>query len=229
MRAVLSMLLACAAAALVAGCGGGSATTSSSATSAAATSASSSTASSTATTAPSSTETTPGSASGGANTSSTSSPGTPAEIHLSSSALTGNPEEAHPIPARYTCAGANVSLPLKWGLVPSGSAEVGVFVMHHAARGRLAADWALLGLPAGAGELHTGQTPPGAIVGRNSTGSVGYSVCPPRGKELEYGVFVFAFKGHSGLHSGFNAVAAFEKALAGAATGQGLIGFTFKR
>lgn len=214
----------------VAGCGGGSATTASQSASPAA-SASTSTASSPSATSSTSTSATPSSTttSTAPDASATSAPGTPAVIHLSSAALHGSPEVANPIPARYTCAGANVSLPLSWGLLPHGTKEVGVFVMHHVQKGRLAADWAVLGLKPTAKELPTGTVPAGAVVGRNSVGENRYSVCPPRGKELEYGVFVFAFPHALHLHSGFNAVAVVERALAGASVGQGLIGFTSKR
>jgi phosphatidylethanolamine-binding protein (PEBP) family uncharacterized protein len=197
----------------VAGCGGGSATTASQPASPAA-SASASTASST-------------SSASDPSASSTSSSGTPSLIHLSSAALHGSPEVANPIPARYTCAGANVSLPLTWGLLPHGAKEVGVFVMHHVQKGRLAADWAVLGLKPTVKELPTGQVPAGAVVGRNSAGQERYSVCPSKGKEVEYGVFVYAFSHALHPRSGFNAVAVFERALAGS-LGQGLIGFTFK-
>jgi len=217
----LTLLLA------LAGCGGGGGSTTASQASAPSTSptsTSTTTSNSPSLLAPS----TPSTTSTDPNAGSASAPATPAEIHLSSSALPGNPEEAHPIPARYTCAGADVSLPLSWGLVPSGTREVGVFVMHHANKGRLAADWALLGLKPSVRAIPTGTVPAGAVVGRNSAGQTHYSVCPPAGKELEYGVFVFAFRRHARFAPGFNAVPVFEKALAGAA-GQGLIGFTFKR
>jgi phosphatidylethanolamine-binding protein (PEBP) family uncharacterized protein len=213
----------------VAGCGGGSATTASQPASVA-TSASGSTSSSSPATSSTSTSAAPSPTptSTDPNASSTSPPGTPALIHLSSAALHGNPEVASPISARYTCAGANVSLPLTWGLLPHGTKEVGVFVMHHVQKGRLAADWGVLGLKPTVKGLPTGRVPAGAVVGRNSAGQERYAVCPPKGKEVEYGVFVYAFSHALHPRPGFNAVAVFERALAGS-LGQGLIGFTFKR
>jgi phosphatidylethanolamine-binding protein (PEBP) family uncharacterized protein len=152
-----------------------------------------------------------------------------AQIVLSSPALHGNREVANPIAARYTCAGANVSLPLKWGAVPHGTRELGVFVMNHVQKGRLAADWVVVGLRPTVKAIPTGGLPAGAIVGRNSAGQNRYSVCPAKGKKVEYGVFVFALRHPLHAHTGFNPVPVFERLEAGEAAGFGLIGFTSKR
>jgi phosphatidylethanolamine-binding protein (PEBP) family uncharacterized protein len=136
---------------------------------------------------------------------------------------------ANPISTSYTCAGANASLPLKWGAAPRGTRELGVFVMHHVQKGRLAADWAIVGLRPTVRSIPSGSLPAGAVVGRNSAGQRRYSVCPPKGKEVEYGVFVFALRHPLHAHAGFNPVPVFERLEAGGAAGFGLIGFTSKR
>ena len=150
----------------------------------------------------------------------------PTPIVLTSPALHGNREVAHPISSHYTCKGANASLPLKWGAVPRGTRELGVFVMHHVQKGHLAADWAVLGLRPTTRAIPSGALPTGAVVGRNSTGQSRYSVCPPRGREVEYGVFVFALRHPLHARGGFSAVPVFERLEAGSAAGFGLIGFT---
>jgi len=155
-------------------------------------------------------------------------PAAQTQIFLASSALHGSRQVANPISSNYTCAGANVSLPLRWGSLPRGTREVGVFVMHHERRGRLAADWAVLGIRPSTRVIAQGRVPAGAVVGRNSAGQLRYSVCPYRGRQTEYGVFVFALRRPLHARPAFDPVPVFERLEAGAA-GFGLIGFTSRR
>jgi len=83
---------------------------------------------------------------------------------------------------RNTCKGANISPALKWTGVPyaaPNAKELLVYVRTILPHGKLETDWALAGLKPNLEEIAEGKTPPGAIVGRNSEGKVGYSLCPP--------------------------------------------------
>jgi phosphatidylethanolamine-binding protein (PEBP) family uncharacterized protein len=86
----------------------------------------------------------------------------------------------------------------------------------------------VLGLKPTVKELRAGQLPAGAVVGRNSAGQDRYYVCPPKGKQVEYGVFVYAFPHALHAHRGFSPVPLAQRAQS-QALGFGLIGFTTQR
>jgi phosphatidylethanolamine-binding protein (PEBP) family uncharacterized protein len=134
---------------------------------------------------------------------------------------------SRPIPRRYTCAGANVSLPLQWRSVPRGTRELGVFVLHHK-KGGYIVDWGVVGLKPTLHGLSAGRLPQGAIVGRNSSGQTRYSVCPPKGQEIEYGVFVHAFSRPLYARPGFEPLALLGRTER-ASLSYGLTAFTSKR
>jgi phosphatidylethanolamine-binding protein (PEBP) family uncharacterized protein len=91
------------------------------------------------------------------------------------------------IPRRYTCDGTNTSLPAQWTNVPSGAVELALFVVKlMPVHGKLFFDWAVAGLSPSLHGLTAGQLPPGAIVGRNSFGNLGYSICPGNGTGKEH-------------------------------------------
>ena len=98
------------------------------------------------------------------------------------------------IPKRYTCDGADVSPPVQWSHVPSGTAELAVFVVNlRPVRGRFFFDWAVAGLGSTLHGISAGTLPPGAVVARNSFGDVGYSICPAKGtREEDFVVRVLA-------------------------------------
>jgi hypothetical protein len=94
------------------------------------------------------------------------------------------------IPQRYTCNGADVSLPVSWSAVPPGTAELAVFVLNlQPVNGRLFFDWALSGLSPASHGISAGMLPTGAVVGRNSFGDARYSICPAKRTRPQY-VFV---------------------------------------
>jgi phosphatidylethanolamine-binding protein (PEBP) family uncharacterized protein len=85
------------------------------------------------------------------------------------------------IDPKYTCHGANVSPPLKWHGPPeilAGTKEF-LVIVRTISNGHLATSWAVAGIGPHVRELQEGTLPPGAVVGRNSFGQQGYSVCPP--------------------------------------------------
>lgn len=134
-----------------------------------------------------------------------------------------------PLPAHYTCDGANVSPPLSWGHLPSNTAEVDLFLFNLApVNGKLFASWAVAGLSPKLSGVSAGRLPAGAIVGRNSYGQVGYSVCPPKGPAVRFAFLVYALPKKIPMETGFNAEALREKALH-TAESAGLLGASYKR
>jgi Raf kinase inhibitor-like YbhB/YbcL family protein len=112
------------------------------------------------------------------------------------------------IPPVYTCHGKDVSPPLRASDLPAATKEVVVIMRDPDAPGGNFIHWAIahleparqsLGLP-------TGVKPLGAVVGRNSFGSLGYrGPCPPAGPAHHYEITVYALGQPSGLKRGFSA------------------------
>jgi phosphatidylethanolamine-binding protein (PEBP) family uncharacterized protein len=200
---------------LAAGCGGsGSSSTAASSTTPTASVASASTTSST----PTSTTST------STSTSSTASEKVPTiDLPLASSA------KLNPISARYTCDGADTSLPISWSHIPPHTAEIEVFVFNFLpVGGKLFPDWAVAGLKPSLHGLSAGQLPAGAIVGRNGFGQIRYSICPAKGSNTRYAFLVYAVPHRIAVRPGFNANALREKSLH-AAEHAGLLAFSYKR
>jgi phosphatidylethanolamine-binding protein (PEBP) family uncharacterized protein len=124
---------------------------------------------------------------------------TPAKPTTSSTKTTGPPEKGvtvaikvtvpvapvgHPLPKRYTCDGEDMSLPVEWSGVPSGTAEIVLSVEStNLVNGtHLFFNWAVAGLGPTSHGVSAGALPSGVVVGRNGFGKVGYSICPPKGK-----------------------------------------------
>src|SRR5205807_6207372 len=83
-----------------------------------------------------------------------------------------------PIPAQYTCKGANTTPPLAWS-APSGGALV--VDDPDAPRGPYV-HWIVTGIASGSGSTADGQTPAGTSTLANSSGQSGYTApCPPAG------------------------------------------------
>nr|WP_232065431.1 YbhB/YbcL family Raf kinase inhibitor-like protein [Mycobacterium shinjukuense] len=86
-----------------------------------------------------------------------------------------------PIPAQYSCKGANVAPPLTW-TAPSGAAELALVVDDPDAVGGLYVHWIVTGIAPGPGATADGQTPDGGHSLPNSGGRQGYfGPCPPEG------------------------------------------------
>jgi phosphatidylethanolamine-binding protein (PEBP) family uncharacterized protein len=105
------------------------------------------------------------------------------------------------ISPHYTCHGAEVTPPLLWAGVPPHTAELGIFV-RTILEGHVTTNWAMVGVNPSLQRIAAGTLPSGAIVGRNSFGKVGYSLCPPDGGLITMGVY--AFPHALGLKRGFN-------------------------
>jgi hypothetical protein len=147
----------------------------------------------------------------------------PTTISLESPALS-----AHNIPRRYTCEGADIALPLKWGSVPPHTAELVLMLaageLINGKLGIQTIDWEVAGLNPALHEIHAGKLPAGAVAGRSDLGRVGYSICPPKGASNDYAAVLYAVPKHLGAKSGFDVRALRSSAAAVATAGGTLIG-----
>lgn len=118
------------------------------------------------------------------------------------------------IPARYTCDGANTSLPARWSKVPAGTSELAMFLVRLDSPAKHPFfDWAVAGLSPNSHGVEAGRLPAGAVVGRNGFGRVGYSICPPRGSVEEHYILRLVALPHPlAAKPGFDAGALFNEA-----------------
>jgi phosphatidylethanolamine-binding protein (PEBP) family uncharacterized protein len=100
-----------------------------------------------------------------------------AQIALGSAAVRNEQVAAH-----YTCKGANESMPFAWAGVSPQSKELVLEVKSFGSTvTHLTYNWLVAGISPKLQRIEAGKLPPGAIVGRNSDGKVGYSLCPAAG------------------------------------------------
>jgi len=125
----------------------------------------------------------------------------PGAFSISSSAF----ERNGAIPAEYTCAGKGVSPPLSWEKVPSGAAELVLFVIDDTSSGSSGGiRWIVGGIDPKSTGVAAGQTPPGGIVGTNTAGKAAYSaICPAHGKSDTIEFVMYALKKTIPLSPGF--------------------------
>lgn len=129
---------------------------------------------------------------------------TVASISLQSSALARTQGSLAALPATYTCEGGNTSPPLSWQGVPAGTRELALFAMNvQPVGGRLFFDWAVGGLDPGLQSIESGSLPKGAVVGQNSFGKRGYSLCPA-GESETYMFALYALPERLSPSSGFD-------------------------
>lgn len=108
----------------------------------------------------------------------------------------------------YTCDGQDVSPPLHATGLPAGTREIVVIMRDPDAPGGNFIHWAVADLQPTGGSLSVpaGATPSGAMLGRNSFGSLGYrGPCPPSGAPHHYVITLYALGQSSGLRKGFSA------------------------
>ena len=88
-----------------------------------------------------------------------------------------------------------------------------VVVNAHPVDEKLVFDWAVTGLKPTSIGISAGRLPAGAIVGRNSFGHVGYSLCLPKGRREEnFVVRLIALPHVLTVKSGFDAEAVYMEA-----------------
>ncbi len=117
-------------------------------------------------------------------------------------------------PVRNTCYGANVPVTVSWSDVPPGTAELALFLADaQPVHGHLFIAWALAGIGPKEGSIVTGRLPPGVVAGRNSSGGIGYSVCPEKSKPTTttYVLTVRALTRRLAAQSGFNATTFYKE------------------
>jgi Raf kinase inhibitor-like YbhB/YbcL family protein len=127
-------------------------------------------------------------------------PSAPATIRLTS----GEFGEGDAIPARFTCAGEDVSPPLQWDGVPARARALALVMEDPDAPGGTFVHWTMLDLPPSGSGLESGERPPGAREAKNSFGDEGYAgPCPPKGDKPHRYVFsVYALDAPLGLDGG---------------------------
>ncbi len=112
------------------------------------------------------------------------------------------------IPAKYSCDGKNVSPPLKWSGVPSGTKSLALLVEDPDAPSGLWVHWVLFALPPTTTELpedvaKSQYLPGGARQGLNDFRHLGYGgPCPPSGKPHRYFFKLYALDAPSELQPG---------------------------
>jgi Raf kinase inhibitor-like YbhB/YbcL family protein len=134
------------------------------------------------------------------------------------------------IPRRFTCAGEDVSPPLRWTGVPQGTAGVALVVDEPDAPRGTYVHWAVVGIDrAATGRLGEGTVPAGARQLPNSAGKAAWSgPCPPAGPAHHYRFTVYALRREPELAGDADPEAAVE-AIEAAATARGRLVATFGR
>lgn len=109
------------------------------------------------------------------------------------------------LPAAYTCDGRDTWPELTWQGVPEGTAELALYVMNlRPVAGELFYDWTVAGLDPSLTGISSGRLPEGAVEGRNSSGKVGYTVCPPAGSSETFLFALYALPERLGAQRGFD-------------------------
>ncbi|MBW4643568.1 MAG: YbhB/YbcL family Raf kinase inhibitor-like protein [Goleter apudmare HA4340-LM2] len=102
-------------------------------------------------------------------------------MRLASSAFAANGL----IPVKYTCDGEDISPPLSWNEVPTGTQSMALIVDDPDAPGRTFVHWLVYDLPTTVHKLpekmaSSSTLPDGGLQGKNDFGKLGYGgPCPP--------------------------------------------------
>ena len=85
------------------------------------------------------------------------------------------------MPTAYTCSGKNISPPLSWSGIPSGTRHLKLQMNDLTAH---FLHWEVTGIDPGMHDVAAGRTPAGGKAAKNDFGKVGYGgPCPPRGDD----------------------------------------------
>jgi hypothetical protein len=110
---------------------------------------------------------------------------TVADMSLESPAIVASGGSPGRLAATYTCDGKDSWPALHWGGVPAGTAELALFAMNvQPVEEKLFVDWAVAGIDPSLASIEADRLPKGAVVGTNSFGNRGYSICPPGAGEI---------------------------------------------
>jgi Raf kinase inhibitor-like YbhB/YbcL family protein len=122
----------------------------------------------------------------------------PEEAEMALPVLSPAFQDGARIPAKYTCQGQDVSVPLTWSDSPAGTDSFALILDDADAPGGVFTHWILFNIPSDSRELPEAmpaqaQLPSGALQGKNDFGRLGYSgPCPPPGPSHQYRFTVYA-------------------------------------
>jgi Raf kinase inhibitor-like YbhB/YbcL family protein len=123
--------------------------------------------------------------------------GTATGFVLSSTAFTAGGA----IPVVYTCDGANLSPPLAWGSIPSGTVELAVTLIDPDANNFI--HWVMADIDPSVQAFGEGSLPDGVVQATNSTNKFGWTgPCPPKGPPHHYVFTLYALTQPSGITDG---------------------------
>jgi Raf kinase inhibitor-like YbhB/YbcL family protein len=135
-------------------------------------------------------------ASDGTVTGDSSTPSTE-PLRLSSPAF----EDGAAIPAMYTCRGSDVSPPLAWTGIPTGTVELALVMRDIDPQAEGFVHWVVAGMAPSVGGLAEATAPPG-VQAENDFGRPGWSgPCPPSGTH-NYEIRLYALAEPSGVTEG---------------------------
>ena len=143
-------------------------------------------------------------------------------------------QEGDRIPTKYTCDGQDVSPPLAWSDLPSGTQSLALIVDDPDAPGGTFTHWVLFNIPSDSRELSEAvptqaQLPSGARQGRNDFRRIGYGgPCPPPGRPHRYQFTLYALDKPLDLEAGV-AKDRLLKAMQGHIVGEGQLTGIYQR
>jgi phosphatidylethanolamine-binding protein (PEBP) family uncharacterized protein len=110
-----------------------------------------------------------------------------------------------PIPAQYTCDGANTSPPLEWHNVPAKAAALVLFIIDDTSTGSASGiRWVVGDISPTAKGVAAGAVPEGGIVGSDTQGHSGYGgICPAHGQTSTVQFVLYALNKKIPLSPGF--------------------------
>ncbi len=110
------------------------------------------------------------------------------------------------IPAEYSHANGDLSPPLEWSEPPEDVVELALVCEDPDAPSGTFVHWLLAGIPPDTTEIAEGDTPTGAVVGRNDYGTPGYGgPHPPKGDEPHRYIFrLYGLSEPTNLEEGFS-------------------------
>jgi Raf kinase inhibitor-like YbhB/YbcL family protein len=143
--------------------------------------------------------------------------------------------EGEALPTQYTCDGANISPPLRWGGIPKNSQSLALVCEDPDAPSGVFIHWVIFNLPPIVSDLPEAVptteelVESGAKQGRNDFGNVGYDgPCPPPGKPHRYFFRLYALDTKLRLQAGATK-REFERAAEGHILAEGSLMGTYKR
>ena len=163
---------------------------------------------------------------GGGDTVKGPPPQAPATIQIMSPAI----QAGGTIPVAFTCEGQDISPPIAWRHIPSGTRTLALLMEDPDAPGGTFVHWSLFDIPPAVAGIAAGRLPLGARQGKNSFGKLGYGgPCPPRGDDPHHYTFaVYARPSTIDLEPGASP-AKVRAAVAKPASAQGTLTASFGR